>query len=86
MNSKERLKEFIETDQIYKEWTGGKLKNPSDFDKYCIQHCEDIENLLRESDQLTDIRKIVLKADDAINAVSTIISEIVKEEIIGDDK
>lgn len=79
MNSKERLKEFIETDQIYKEWTSGKLKNPSDFDKCCIQHCEDIENLLRESDQLTDIRKMVLKADDAIDAVSTIISEIVKK-------
>lgn len=79
MNSRERLKEYIENDQIYKEWLSGKLKNPSDFDKYCIQHCEDIENLLRESDQLTDIRKMVLKADDAIDAVSTIISEITKQ-------
>lgn len=49
MNSRERLKEYIENDQIYKEWLSGKLKNPSDFDKYCIQHCEDIETLLRES-------------------------------------
>lgn len=121
MNSRERLKEYIENDQIYEEWLSGKLKNPSDFDKFCIQHCEDIESLLRESkpfcrhqengiksgkdtmqkyykgmidydwkksDALAELittfecwaeEKYNTKADDAIDALSTIASEITKQ-------
>lgn len=35
------LKQYIEEDLIYKE-----NKPQSDFDKFCINHCEDIETVL----------------------------------------
>ena len=46
MNYKERLKEYIEKDEIYQKYKQNKLMNPSDFDKFCIQHFYDIEELL----------------------------------------
>lgn len=47
MNYKERLKEYIENDEIYTEYKSGKC-DMSDFDKFCIEHCKDIESLLNE--------------------------------------
>ena len=49
MNCKERLKEYISKDEIYQDYKQNKLMNPSDFDKFCIQHCKDIEELLEEN-------------------------------------
>ena len=49
---KDRLKEYIEKDEIYQEYKNGKLTNASDFDKFCIQHCKDIEELLEENEEL----------------------------------
>ena len=67
MNSKERLKDYIETDPIYEEWISDKLKNPSDFDKYCIQHCEDIDILLLENKLLrTKLDTIDTALDDTL--------------------
>ena len=62
MNCKERLKEYINKDEIYQDYKQDKLMNPSDFDKFCIQHCKDIEELLEENLELEraldDIEKI----------------------------
>ena len=52
MNCKERLKEYINKDEIYQDYKQNKLMNPSDFDKFCIQHCKDIEELLEENLEL----------------------------------
>lgn len=54
MNCKKRLEEYIENDMIYQDYKENKLMNPSDFDKFCIQHCKDIEELLEENKQLKD--------------------------------
>lgn len=43
-----RLKEYIEKDEVYQAYKNGKLTNASDFDKFCIEHCKDIEELLEE--------------------------------------
>ena len=37
MNCKERLKEYINKDEIYQNYKQNKLMNSSDFDKFCIQ-------------------------------------------------
>lgn len=49
MNCKERLKEYIDKDEIYQDYKQNKLMNCSNFDKFCIQHCKDIEKLLEEN-------------------------------------
>ena len=62
MNCKESLKEYIDKDEIYQDYKQDKLMNCSDFDKFCIQHCKDIEELLEENleleQALDDIEKI----------------------------
>ena len=52
MNCKKRLKEYISKDEIYQNYRQNKLMNPNDFDKFCIQHCKDIEELLEENLEL----------------------------------
>ena len=49
---KENLKTYIKEDIIYKEYLKNKNKNFSDFDKFCIQHCKDIDELLEENQGL----------------------------------
>lgn len=52
MNAEERLKEYVERDEIYKEYKKDKLMNPSDFEIFCIQHCKDTEEILEENQEL----------------------------------
>ena len=52
MTTKERLKQYIEKDEIYQNYKQNKLMNSNDFDKFCIQHCKDIDELLEENQQL----------------------------------
>lgn len=52
MNIEERLKQYIEKDEIYQNYKQNKLMNSNDFDKFCIQHCKDIEELLEENQEL----------------------------------
>ena len=63
MNCKESLKEYIDKDEIYQDYKQDKLMNCSDFDKFCIQHCKDIEKLLEENlkleQALDEIEKIL---------------------------
>ena len=54
MNYKERLREYIENDEIYTEYKSGKC-DMSDFDKFCIEHCKDIECLLNEVQELKEV-------------------------------
>ena len=49
---KERLKEYIEQDTIYQDWCDKNLSYVSDFDRFCIEHCQDIKNLLNEAEEL----------------------------------
>ena len=57
MNYKERLREYIENDEIYTEYKSGKC-DMSDFDKFCIQHCNDIKEILEENQELKKQLKI----------------------------
>ena len=45
-----RLREYIKEDEVYTSYLNGELnsKHLSDFEKYCIQHCEDIKRVLDE--------------------------------------
>lgn len=52
MKSYNRLKHYIEGDWIYQDYKNGKLNKLSDFDKFCITHIEDIQELLNEVDAL----------------------------------
>ena len=52
MNCKERLKEYIEKDEIYQDYKQDKFMNCSDFDNFCIQHYKNNEELLEENLEL----------------------------------
>lgn len=54
MNYKERLKQYLEEDIIYSEYKSGKC-DMSDFDKFCIEHCKDIECLLNENEKQKEV-------------------------------
>lgn len=54
MNYKERLKQYLEEDAIYSEYKSGKC-DMSDFDKFCIEHCKDIERLLNENEEQKEV-------------------------------
>ena len=54
MDYKERLKQYLEEDAIYNEYKSGKC-DMSDFDKFCIEHCKDIECLLNEVQELKEV-------------------------------
>ena len=53
-DAKERLKEYVENDDIYTEYKSGKC-DMSDFDKFCIEHCKDIECLLNEVEEQKEV-------------------------------
>ena len=53
-DAKERLREYVENDDIYTEYKSGKC-DMSDFDKFCIEHCKDIECLLNEVQELKEV-------------------------------
>lgn len=54
MDYKERLKQYLEEDTIYTEYKSGKCAM-SDFDKFCIEHCKDIECLLNEVEEYKEV-------------------------------
>lgn len=57
MNAEKRLKQYIEEDKIYNDWLNENKSYVSDFDKFCIQHCNDIKDLLEENRQLKEQMK-----------------------------
>lgn len=60
MDYKERLKQYLEEDAIYSEYKSGKC-DMSDFDKFCVEHCKDIECLLNENEELNERIKLALE-------------------------
>ena len=48
---KENLKKYIEEDITFRE----PIKNMSDFDRYCYNHCKDIEAVLAEINKLNNV-------------------------------
>ena len=50
-----RLNAYVKDDVIYNDYIHGRLNENdlSDFDRFCIQHCEDIKELLAEVKRLS---------------------------------
>ena len=63
MTNKERLREYIEIDPMYQEMKSGLLSELSDFDEFSINHCKDIEDLLKENEEL----KAMIDKEDGCN-------------------
>ena len=51
--NKDRLIEYINKDYSYINYKTG-VEDGTDFDKFCIQHCKDIEELLEENRKLKE--------------------------------
>lgn len=47
-----RLKQYVKDDVVYQNYKKQNLTNANDFERFCIVHCRDIENLLKEYDRL----------------------------------
>lgn len=54
MTVRERLEQYIKEDKIYQDFIDSKvrIKDLTDFDLYCIQHCTDIGEILEENEKL----------------------------------
>ena len=63
MNKEERLREYINKDYSYINYKTG-VEEGTDFDKFCIQHCKDIEELLEENEKY---KEVIDKIDKYIN-------------------
>lgn len=48
---KDRLRTYISEDEVYQKYKKGET-NFNDFDKFCIQHCADIEEMLQDNQLL----------------------------------
>ena len=59
MNHIKNLREYIAKDEIYQKYKKeGITPDMSDFDKFCISHCKDIEVVLRAIDK---VQKEIIK-------------------------
>ena len=55
MTSEERLREYVRLDFEYQAWKKGENENVlTDFDWFCVQHCQDIECILEENKKLKE--------------------------------
>lgn len=103
MTSEDRLREYVEKDEIYQNFINGILKanDMSDFDKFCVQHCKEIEELLNERSEWIELlgkfknqQKELIKWLENMLEDETDIFSVVRvkdvlqkyKEIIGDDK
>ena len=50
--TRERLLEYVCDDKVYREYKKGALESPNDFELFCIEHCEDIEKMLKYAKKL----------------------------------
>lgn len=59
------LKRYIKDDEIYQEYNNNPAQYFSDFDKFCIEHCEDIKRTIEYTEylekELTRQVKIILE-------------------------
>ena len=56
MTTEERLKQYIDNDEVYQGYKNGNI-NLTDFEKFCIQHCKDIEEILEENKKMKNQQK-----------------------------
>ena len=54
MTTEERLKQYIDNDEVYQDYKNGNI-NLTDFEKFCIQHCKDIEEILEENQKYKEL-------------------------------
>lgn len=81
----DRLKEYVEEDLVYQDYCladVGKPKGYNDFEKYSIQHCQDIKRVLNNYKRLEEERNAVEKAIIYID----ILTKVIKEQGIDGDK
>lgn len=87
MTVEERLLEYINEDLIYTLYKQNKLFNPSDFDKFCIEHCKDIETILNENTELKQrIKRMIKVIDDQLLNGELITYEDFRNKIKGIEK
>ena len=62
------LKEYIKIDEMYQKWKKGELQGVelSDFDYFCIKHCEDIEKILEYNKKLIKLANTYEKEHDSV--------------------
>ena len=63
MTTEERLKQYIDNDEVYQDYKKGNI-NLTDFEKFCVQHCKDIEEILEENQKY---KEVINKISDIIN-------------------
>lgn len=85
MNYKERLKQYVKEDKIYNDWLDENTSYISDFDRFCIEHCKDIEELLKQNQKLEksldEIEKYItnyIKVEDKNENVKIEFNELLK--------
>lgn len=54
MTTEERLKQYIDNDEVYQGYKNGNI-NLTDFEKFCVQHCKDIEEILEENQKYKEL-------------------------------
>ena len=54
MTTEERLKKYIDNDEVYQDYKKGNI-NLTDFEKFCVQHCKDIEEILEENQKYKEL-------------------------------
>ena len=52
---KKRLVEYLKNDAVYCKYKEDKNQEFNDFELFCIQHCQDIEDLLNENKKLYEL-------------------------------
>lgn len=50
------LKKYIELDEIYTRYKNGECTELTDFEIFCIKHCEDIETVLGNLEALSNMQ------------------------------
>ena len=83
----ENLKEYIEEDELYILYKRGENKKLSYFDKFCIEHCEDIEVLITEYERQKQINQEHRKINGELSEKTKeledkyILEKVAKEEV-----
>lgn len=53
-NSIDNLRQYIKEDAIYTSYKNEELDEISDFEQYCINHCLDIETIIKDNIRLKE--------------------------------
>ena len=56
------LRDYLVNDEIYTMYLEGRTEGFSDFDNFCVAHCEDIVAVLREYRRLKSERDALVEA------------------------